>query len=86
MKCKHYLWFGSFKYGEACKFDHPPEEKGTEVERPPEERRPGEVKCKHYLRFGSCKYGEACKFDHPPEEKGTEVERPPEERYEVAHV
>jgi hypothetical protein len=38
VKCKHYLRFGSCKYGEACKFDHPPEEKGTEVERPPEER------------------------------------------------
>jgi hypothetical protein len=34
-KCKHYLRYGTCKYGEGCRFDHPPEEKGTEVEPPP---------------------------------------------------
>jgi hypothetical protein len=38
VKCKHYLRFGTCKYGHTCKFDHPPDEKGNEVEFPPELR------------------------------------------------
>ena len=32
-KCKHYLRFGKCKYGEGCRFDHPPGEAGAEVDK-----------------------------------------------------
>ena len=39
-KCKHYLRYGTCKYGEGCLFDHPLDEKGEEKEPPPRYFRP----------------------------------------------
>jgi hypothetical protein len=71
-KCKHYLRYGTCKYGMGCRFDHPPQLKDTEVGLACALHpiRPGAKKCDFYLKTGSCKFGKTCKFDHPPEMLG----------------
>lgn len=62
--CDFYSKTGHCRYGEACRFDHPPEyavklnSKGLPI-------RPGATLCSFYERTGDCKFGAACKFHHP---------------------
>ena len=41
IKCKHFLKFGVCKFGDTCKFDHPPEEAGKELDTARPEGRSG---------------------------------------------
>ena len=41
IKCKHYLKFGVCKFGDTCRFDHPPEEAGKELDTAKPEGRSG---------------------------------------------
>lgn len=52
------------QYGDACKFDHPPEY-GVRLNAAGLPLRPGEPMCSFYAKKGDCKFGPACKFDHP---------------------
>ena len=62
--CEFYVRSGHCRFGETCKFDHPPEfavklnGKGLPL-------RPGEQICSYWRRNGECKFGPACKFHHP---------------------
>jgi len=78
MDCTFFLKSGTCKFGEGCKFNHPPEKAGqalaTAMVGPPaglvngqHPIRPGQPDCTFFLNAGSCKFGECCKFNHPPE-------------------
>ena len=84
-KCAFFLKTGNCKFGETCKFDHPPEMLGVGsagaagaldsvqavgLAGGQHPIRPGAEKCAFFLKTGSCKFGETCKFDHPPEMLG----------------
>ena len=62
--CDFFSRTGHCKFGEGCKFDHPPKfavclnERGLPL-------RPGQPICSFYSRTGACKFGPSCKFDHP---------------------
>ena len=62
--CDFYVKTGHCRYGESCRFDHPP---GYAVRLSGEglPLRPGEVMCRYYERNGECKFGPACRFNHP---------------------
>lgn len=71
--CRDYLRTGRCKYGESCKYNHPPNvESGGGIKtpldpsEPPFPIRPGEPPCQYYLKHGTCKFGQTCKFHHPP--------------------
>lgn len=71
--CRDYLRTGKCKYGESCKYNHPPNvECGGGIKSPnPGEPlfpiRPSEPPCKYFLKHGTCKFGQTCKFHHPPD-------------------
>ena len=80
--CSFYLKSGSCKFGEGCKFNHPPEKVtqmlATATVGPPAGLvnglypiRPGQPDCSFFMNSGACKYGETCKFNHPPEKAGS---------------
>lgn len=62
--CDFYVKTGHCRYGETCRFDHPPEysvrlnAQGLPI-------RPGQTLCTYYERNGECKFGPACRFHHP---------------------
>jgi serine/threonine-protein kinase/endoribonuclease IRE1 len=62
--CDFYQKTGHCRFGEGCKFDHPPcfavplNARGLPL-------RPGQTVCAFYQRTGDCKFGPSCKFDHP---------------------
>jgi serine/threonine-protein kinase/endoribonuclease IRE1 len=62
--CDFYQKTGHCRFGEACKFDHPPQfavrlnPRGLPL-------RPGQAVCAFYQRTGECKFGPSCKFHHP---------------------
>lgn len=61
--CAFYERTGVCKFGEGCRFDHPPFSAiGTSH---PE--RPGAPACEFFMKTGGCLYGQGCKFHHPPE-------------------
>lgn len=75
--CQYYIKHGTCKFGQACKFNHPPLSPkqrsssvddasmplgATETLLP---QRPTEPDCIYYLRNGRCKYGASCKYHHP---------------------
>ena len=62
--CEFYLKTGHCKFGENCRFDHPPRYavRLNSVGLP---LRPGEPACAHFEKTRLCKFGPACKFDHP---------------------
>ena len=72
--CRDYLRTGRCKYGESCKYNHPPNvQSGGGVKtpldpsEPPFPIRPGEPPCQYYMKHGTCKFGQTCKFHHPPQ-------------------
>ncbi|KAI3434469.1 hypothetical protein D9Q98_002546 [Chlorella vulgaris] len=62
--CDFYQKTGHCRFGEACRFDHPPEyavrlnHKGLPL-------RPGQPVCAFYQRTSECRYAAACKYHHP---------------------
>mmetsp|Transcript_9057 Transcript_9057/g.11682 ORF Transcript_9057/g.11682 Transcript_9057/m.11682 type:complete len:457 (+) Transcript_9057:505-1875(+) len=70
--CRDYLRTGRCKYGESCKYHHPPNvQSGGGIAsinpgEPPFPIRPGEPSCQYFLKHGTCKFGQTCKFNHPP--------------------
>ena len=62
--CEFYVKTGHCKFGENCRFDHPPQYavRLNSVGLP---LRPGEPACAHFEKTRLCKFGPACKFDHP---------------------
>ncbi len=69
--CRDYLRTGRCKYGEACKYNHPPEVEsggGIKPVNPSEPIfpiRPTEPPCQYFLKHGTCKFAQSCKFNHP---------------------
>lgn len=69
--CRDFLRTGRCKYGESCKYNHPPNVEvggGVKPINPSEPLypiRPGEPPCQYYLKHGTCKFGQSCKFNHP---------------------
>ncbi|EED96250.1 predicted protein [Thalassiosira pseudonana CCMP1335] len=69
--CRDYLRTGRCKYGESCKYNHPPNvESGGGVKplnpgEPMFPIRPTEPPCQYFLKHGTCKFGQSCKFNHP---------------------
>ncbi|KAL9181238.1 hypothetical protein ACHAXT_010043 [Thalassiosira profunda] len=69
--CRDYLRTGRCKYGESCKYNHPPGvESGGGIKpiNPSEPLfpiRPTEPPCQYFLKHGTCKFGQSCKFNHP---------------------
>lgn len=71
--CRDYLRTGRCKYGESCKYNHPPNvESGGGIKAPLDPSEPqfpirlGEPHCQYFLKHGTCKFGQTCKFHHPP--------------------
>ena len=70
-ECRDYLRTGRCKYGESCKYTHPPnvESGGGVKPADPSEPlfpiRPTEPPCQYFLKHGTCKFGQSCKFNHP---------------------
>ncbi len=62
--CDFYVKTGHCRYGEACRFDHPPEY-AVRLSKQGLPLRPGATMCQYYERHGDCKFGPACRFDHP---------------------
>lgn len=62
--CDDLLLAGHCQFGEACKFDHPPEY-AVRLNRRGLPLRPGQPTCAFYERTGDCKFGPRCKFHHP---------------------
>ena len=62
--CDFYVKTGHCRFGETCRFDHPPEysvrlnSQGLPI-------RPRQAMCQYYERNGDCKFGAACRFHHP---------------------
>lgn len=71
--CRDYLRTGRCKYGESCKYNHPPNvENGGGVRaidptEPLYPVRPGEPTCHYFSKHGTCKFGQSCRFNHPPD-------------------
>lgn len=69
--CRDFLRTGRCKYGDSCKYNHPPNVESGGGVRPlnPSEPlfpiRPGEPPCQYFLKHGTCKFGQSCKFNHP---------------------
>lgn len=63
--CDFFVKTGHCRFGEACRFDHPPYF-GVRLNGDGLPLRPGQTVCAHYERTGACKYGAVCKWDHPP--------------------
>ena len=69
--CRDYLRTGRCKYGESCKYNHPPEvESGGGIKPinpldPLFPIRPNEPPCQYFLKHGTCKFAQSCKFNHP---------------------
>eukprot|EP00579_Thalassiosira_antarctica_P025640 CAMPEP_0202006476 /NCGR_PEP_ID=MMETSP0905-20130828/11221_1 /ASSEMBLY_ACC=CAM_ASM_000554 /TAXON_ID=420261 /ORGANISM="Thalassiosira antarctica, Strain CCMP982" /LENGTH=621 /DNA_ID=CAMNT_0048564235 /DNA_START=184 /DNA_END=2049 /DNA_ORIENTATION=- len=70
-ECRDYLRTGRCKYGESCKYNHPPNVENGGGVKPidPSEPlfpiRPMEPPCQYFLKHGTCKFGQSCKFNHP---------------------
>ena len=62
--CDFYSKTGHCRFGEGCRFDHPPHF-AVQLNSAGLPLRPGEPACSHHEKTGQCKYGPACKFDHP---------------------
>ena len=67
---------GHCKFGEMCKFDHPPKF-AVKLNHAGLPLRPGEPTCSFYERFGDCKFGPSCKFHHPGRPFGAPAPAPP---------
>jgi hypothetical protein len=68
--CRDYLRTGRCKYGETCKYNHPPDVESGGGVKPadpsePFPIRPTEPPCQYFLKHGTCKFGQTCKFNHP---------------------
>ncbi|KAL7533849.1 hypothetical protein ACHAWF_004640 [Thalassiosira exigua] len=69
--CRDFLRTGRCKYGESCKYNHPPNVESGGGMKPinPSEPlfpiRPNEPPCQYFLKHGTCKFGQSCKFNHP---------------------
>ncbi|XP_068637134.1 zinc finger CCCH domain-containing protein 8-like isoform X2 [Aristolochia californica] len=73
--CAHYMLTRTCRFGDRCKFDHPPwvPEGGIpdwkEVPLIPTSEalpeRQGEPDCPYFLKTQKCKFGSKCKFNHP---------------------
>lgn len=70
--CRDFLRTGRCKYGESCKYNHPPNVQSgggirspLDPNEPPFPIRPNEPPCQYYLKHGTCKFGQTCKFHHP---------------------
>jgi len=62
--CSYYMKHGTCKFGQTCKFNHPPQPKQAIVgDALPQQ--PDEPDCIYFLRNGRCKYGPTCKYHHP---------------------
>jgi serine/threonine-protein kinase/endoribonuclease IRE1 len=62
--CDFYAKTGHCKFGELCRFDHPPRY-AVRLNYLGLPLRPGEPVCAHFERNRVCRFGPACKFDHP---------------------
>jgi serine/threonine-protein kinase/endoribonuclease IRE1 len=62
--CDFYVKTGHCRFGESCRFDHPPEY-AVRLSHQGLPLRPGQAMCQYYERHGDCKFGPACRFDHP---------------------
>lgn len=69
--CRDFLRTGRCKYGESCKYNHPPNVESGGGVKPidPNEPlfpiRPTEPPCQYFLKHSTCKFGQSCKFNHP---------------------
>lgn len=62
--CDFYVKTGHCRFGESCRFDHPPEY-AVRLSKQGLPLRQGQPMCQYYERHGDCKFGPACRFDHP---------------------
>ena len=62
--CDFYSKTGHCRFGEGCRFDHPPHF-AVQLNSARLPLRPKEPDCSHHEKTGQCKYGPACKFNHP---------------------
>jgi len=62
--CQFFLKTGNCKFGESCKFNHPPEKTHSAFEHPVRE---GVADCSFYIKTGQCRFGSSCKYNHPPQ-------------------
>ena len=83
--CQYYLKHGTCKFGQTCKFHHPPlspKQNATSYGGHSNAtsplltgvatmlpQRPSEPDCLYFLRNGRCKYGSSCKYHHPIDKK-----------------
>lgn len=70
--CAFFVRTGTCKFGDSCKFDHPPNSYNPSLSTAPtatstdiHPKRPGAEKCAFYMKTGECKFGTDCKYDHP---------------------
>jgi hypothetical protein len=66
-ECAYYVRTGMCRYGESCRFDHPPERASAEATLR-EEEKVDRVPCQHFMRTGGCAYGVTCRFRHSTEQ------------------
>jgi hypothetical protein len=70
--CTYWIKQGRCKYGDLCKFNHPPDGQASGssyigLGNYPE--RDGVPNCTFYMKTGECKYGPECKYNHPKDEE-----------------
>jgi hypothetical protein len=70
--CTFWIKQGRCKYGDLCKFNHPPDGQASGssyigLGNYPE--REGVPNCTFYMKTGECKYGPECKYNHPKDEE-----------------
>ena len=68
--CSFFVSSGLCKFGEKCKYNHPPEKAAippTGMVNGKYPVRPNKPVCQYWSTTGDCKYGDECSFNHPPE-------------------
>jgi hypothetical protein len=68
--CSFFVSSGLCKFGEKCKYNHPPEKAAippTGMVNGKYPIRPNKPVCQYWTSTGDCKFGEECSFNHPPE-------------------
>lgn len=69
--CSFFVNSGMCKFGEGCKFNHPPEKTARPavgLVNGKHPIRPEKPICTYWTSKGDCKYGPDCTFNHPPEQ------------------
>jgi hypothetical protein len=68
--CTFFMRSGLCKFGEKCRYNHPPEKAAippTGMVNGKYPIRPNKPVCQYWTSTGDCKFGKECTFNHPPE-------------------